>query len=308
MNTRLRWAQVPDRMRAQFTAWAGAEVVSEISQPGGFSPGVASRLRLQDGRRVFVKAVSGQRNAMALDLHRREAQVLGYLPASAPTPRLLRCFDDGEWVVLVIEDVDGVPPRFPWRADELDRVMGALEQMAAALTPAPPVAVAIQDALGGAFTGWRSFAEAGGVAPELGEWASAHLDELVELESNWAEAARGNTLLHVDLRDDNLLLDAQGRVVVVDWPHAAMGAAWVDALGLLPSVAMGATVDPQEVWARFGPAQAAEPQAVDAVLAALTGYFLFGSLQPAPRNMPTVRAFQRAQGDAALAWLRRRLG
>ncbi|MFI7404394.1 aminoglycoside phosphotransferase family protein, partial [Streptomyces sp. NPDC049541] len=42
-------------------------------------------------------------------------------------------------------------------------------------------------------------------------------------------------------------------------------------------------------------------------LAALAGYFVAHALQPPPPGLPTLRAFQRAQGDTALAWLRRRL-
>jgi len=49
-------------------------------------------------------------------------------------------------------------------------------------------------------------------------------------------------------------------------------------------------------------------EAVDRVLAALLGYFTYQGLQPDPRGLPTVRAFQRWQGDALIAWLRGKLG
>ncbi|MEV1203446.1 hypothetical protein, partial [Microbispora rosea] len=45
-----------------------------------------------------------------------------------------------------------------------------------------------------------------------------------------------------------------------------------------------------------------------AVLAAVTGFFLQRGSLPAPPGLPTLRAFQLAQGRAALAWLRRRTG
>jgi hypothetical protein len=48
--------------------------------------------------------------------------------------------------------------------------------------------------------------------------------------------------------------------------------------------------------------------AVTAVLAAIAGFFVSVSLEPAPPGLPTLRGFQLAQGRAALAWLRRRLG
>ncbi|MFH6690354.1 MULTISPECIES: hypothetical protein [Cellulosimicrobium] len=43
-------------------------------------------------------------------------------------------------------------------------------------------------------------------------------------------------------------------------------------------------------------------------LAALTGYFLKSSLDPAPPGIPHLRAFQRAQAEVGVAWLRHRLG
>lgn len=48
--------------------------------------------------------------------------------------------------------------------------------------------------------------------------------------------------------------------------------------------------------------------AVTAVIAGITGYFVVSSMQPAPVGVPHLRAYQRAQGEAALAWLRSRLG
>ncbi|MGC5002962.1 hypothetical protein [Streptomyces sp. DT203] len=47
---------------------------------------------------------------------------------------------------------------------------------------------------------------------------------------------------------------------------------------------------------------------MNAVLAALAGYFVAHSLMPDPPGLPTVRAFRAAQGAAALEWLRARLG
>ncbi|MCD5311356.1 phosphotransferase family protein [Kineosporia babensis] len=301
------WSEIPAHVRDKVTEWLGAAVVGETSQPGGFSPGVASRLLLSDGRRVFVKAVGAVRNVDAPVLYRREIAVMEYLPLSAPTPRLLHSYDDGEWVVLVMEDVDGVPPRFPWDAAELNRVVSALERLAETLTPAPAVAPQMTETVAEYFTGWRSFAASAQLSEVPDAWAREHLPDLVALESRWPEAARGDTLLHIDLRDDNLLLTPEGAVVVVDWPHAAVGAAWCDLLLMLPSAAMGGTVDPEAVWASFGPAQNASADDVNAVLAAAAGFFLYRSTLPVPQNLPTLRDFQRSQGDAALRWLRARL-
>lgn len=73
--------------------------------------------------------------------------------------------------------------------------------------------------------------------PELDDWSQRHLEQLAELEAEAANAVEGNTLLHFDVRADNVLLSNE-QVWFFDWPHAHTGAAWVDAVGFAPSVAM----------------------------------------------------------------------
>ncbi|MFE3793719.1 phosphotransferase [Nocardia tengchongensis] len=63
---------------------------------------------------------------------------------------------------------------------------------------------------------WSRFAEQG-APPDLNRWALRNLDRLADLETGWLERSGGETLLHTDLRPDNLLIDAGGSVSVVDW-------------------------------------------------------------------------------------------
>ena len=142
---------------------------------------------------------------------------------------------------------------------------------------------------------------------ELDDWSRRHLGRLAGLESRWAAAALGNTLLHNDVRADNLLITASG-VLFVDWPHACIGAPWFDVVAFAPSVAMQGGPDPEWLLAQAPSAAGADPDAVTAVVAAVTGYFVRQSLRPAPRGLPTVRDFQAAQGRHALRWLRHRTG
>ena len=96
-------------------------------------------------------------------------------------------------------------------------------------------------------------------------------------------------------------------MLVVDWPYASSGAPWVDLVGMLPSVGLEGGGDPEEIWSAHPVSRTGHPDAVDAMLSGLTGYFVHGSLQPPPPGIPHVRAYQRAQGEVALAWLRARL-
>ena len=275
------------------------------TQPGGFSPGLAARLVLADGRRAFAKAVGAERNPDAPRFHRREVEVLAELPRDLPVPGLLGSYDDGDWVALVVEDVDGCSPAEPWRPAELARVVEAMAGLADRLTPSPVAGRSIADLDDKGFRGWRTLAADPAVAAPLGPAVCARLDELAAIEEGWTAAAEGSSLVHGDLRADNILLTPH-EVVFVDWPHAKIGAPWLDLLFLLPSAAATGT-DPEEVWAGYRTGRSADPDAVTAVLVALTGFFLYHSLLPPPPNVERVRAFQRVQGDAALRWVDARL-
>lgn len=181
----------------------------------------------------------------------------------------------------------------------------ALVRLARELTPSP-VDLPPLAADPGLFSGWRSLAADPALAARLDPWARDNVDRLAALEADWPEAAAGDTLVHGDLRADNILLAGE-RVLFVDWPHAGAGAPWIDLLGMLPSVAMQGGPAPAEVWRHSPLARGADPAAVDSLLAALAGYFLHGSLLPDPPGLPTLRRFQRLQADPALAWLRSRL-
>lgn len=280
-------------------------MVEASTQPGGFSPGLASRLLLADERRVFVKAVSESANPDAPGMHRREAKIVAALPASAPVPRLLWSFDEGGWVALCFEDVDGRHPHQPWTNADLELVVRTLRTMSAALTPSPievdeTAAMALREKV----NGWRLALER--VEERLDPWCLANLDRLAALEALAPEAVRGETLLHFDTRADNLLI-ADDRVYVVDWPSAQTGAAWFDWLAMAPSVTMQGGPEPEDFMSRFD-LSGVSKNAIDAALCSLAGYFVIHALAPPPPGIPTLRAFQAAQGVVAIRWLRERTG
>ena len=308
-GVRSPWEHLPTPVRDAIADVLGAPVTHAATQPGGFSPGVAARIRTAQGHRAFVKAVSAESNPHSPDLHRTEARNTAALPPTVPAPRLLGTYDDGTWVALVLEDVAGRQPHVPWREAELHRVLHAVGELSRTLTPSPLDAPPAATALADTFDGWQRLLEgeeAEAAVARLGPWPAAHLSRLAELAAPWPEAVSGDTLAHADLRADNILLTDDDRVVFVDWPHVLRAAPWFDLLVMLPCVRAQGGPDPDEVFTAHPLGRAADPDAVTAALAALAGYFLRRCLLPPPPGIPTVRAFQRAQGEAALAWLRRR--
>jgi aminoglycoside phosphotransferase len=294
-GVRIGWADLPGGVRDAVAGVLGDEVVSAVSQAGGFSPGTADRVVTAGGRRAFVKAVGSVLNDHSPALHRAEAAVAACLPGDVPTPRLLGVHDDGDWVALVFEDVDGRHPRTPWQDGEVAAVLEALRRLAVPVTGLPRM----QDEVAEDFAGWRHIAAE---PPDgLDPWVAGHLDLLVELAERGLAALDGDRLVHGDVRADNLLIRPDGSVTVVDWPFGCAGPAWYDTLALVLNVRLyGGHLDDDVVRA--------DPDDVTGCIAGLAGMFTDRARLPAPPGLPTVRKFQQDQADVMIPWLRRRLG
>jgi aminoglycoside phosphotransferase (APT) family kinase protein len=185
-----------------------------MTPPGGFSHGLAARLTLANGNRVFAKAVAADDGLARA--YRAEARYAGQLSPQIPAPRLRFVLDTNGWVALVFDDVEGRHPNLSDPA-ELSGVLHLIEQHATALTPNPVLdAPTIAASFGEKFNVWRHYDREGPPA-DLDSWPRRHLTALAALEERWDAATRGNTLLHLDLRPDNLLLTTTGTVVAVDW-------------------------------------------------------------------------------------------
>jgi aminoglycoside phosphotransferase (APT) family kinase protein len=308
-GVRLQWDEVPEVARRAFADWAGSPVVAVLSQPSGFSPGVAARVRLSDGRGMFVKAIGPKPNPDSPAFHRMEARIVSALPAGVPAPRLRWVYDENNWVILAFDEIDGHHPAQPWRDDELQGILDGMVSLAGVLTPSPLRAGEVRtlgEQLATRIRGWQILRDA---PPDgLDEWSRRHLDELAYLEARAPAAAIGDTLLHFDVRADNILIGPDGRVWFVDWPHACVGAAWFDAVAFAPSVTMQGGPPPEEALARYNGTRAADPDNVTACIATVAGFFTRTTLEPPPPGLPTVRAFQAAQAIVAREWLTRRTG
>ncbi|HKC18958.1 MAG TPA: phosphotransferase [Candidatus Dormibacteraeota bacterium] len=266
---------------------------------------MAARLLLEDGRRIFIKAVSENANPDTPKIHRREARILAALPPGAPAPRLLWTFDDRGWVALCLEDIDGRHPGEPWTEHDLDLVITAVEKMSRDLTPSPiETKQTVPEFFERTVNGWQVALARG--EERLDPWAIRNLARLAQLESRAPEMTAGDALVHCDLRADNLLIAGE-RIYVLDWPWVRVGAAWVDLVGMAPSVAMQGGPSCEAFLARID-LRGISPKAIDAAVCSLAGYFVVRALDPPPPGIPTLRAFQAAQGREAVTWLRERTG
>jgi hypothetical protein len=304
-RSRPHWAELPAPVRRDIERLVGGRVVRAQSCIGGFSGGFASRLTLDGGHRVFVKAMDAQAFPQEAVTYRAEALVAAALPAQVPAPRLLATLDTRDWTVLAFADIDGVAPGQPWRRAELDRVLAAVVALARAVTPAPVALPRDHPRLGG----WAALAGDGDRLARLAGWsgwAAANAARLAGLERDELALARGDSLVHFDLYPHNILL-AGGRVMFIDWPHARLGASVIDLLSVGCSAAADG-IDPEPLLhGRYAAVGADEPT-VTGILAALAGFMVAGGLPPAPAGLEAIAAAKLRLGRGALGWLRRRLG
>ncbi len=296
---RLEWAHLPPGVRAQIEERCGSPVVEAASQRGGFTPGFASVLTCADGSRHFVKAASNAAQRPFAESYREEARKLRALPDTVPAPRLLWTIDT-DWLVLGIEYVDARAPRRPWRADELDRCLDALETVAEVLTPAPEGL----DLTPGTeeFAAWPAYWDT-----VRSRQALPHADEAADLATGFAGVIGGDTLVHVDVRDDNTLLTADGRALFCDWNWPIAGARWLDSLFMLIGP-RGDGLDVEAVIATRLLLHDVPAEHIDRMLALITGYFLVSAAEPVPPTSPHIRDAQRWQGEVVWDWLSERRG
>ena len=117
----------------------------------------------------------------------------------------------------------GRHPAQPWCTDELERVVAAMEDLCATLTPSPlpnSIVGTASDMFAIEICGWRQMLDdRQSFFHRLDEWSRRHLETLATIEETAADALIGNTLLHMDIRADNILLTPE-RVWFLDWPHA----------------------------------------------------------------------------------------
>lgn len=299
---------------ADVTAWVervlGSPVVEVLPQQGGFSPGPAVRLRCADGARAFLKAVGDDVNADTPDLFRHEAAVLSALPPVPYRAGLLAAFDDGHWVALLLDDVEG---RHPDLDDERDlaAVREAVISQSAELTP-DPLGLRVPDLAEGAARWARRTARALERDPShFPAWFVAESEALLARLGSLPDRLPPESWIHLDVRDDNVLVRPDGSAVLVDWGMSRSGPSWTDQvlLGLHHVDAPRFDEDLAEVRAWGTSAargDALQDDITDLVLALGSSLAALRD-RPVP-GLPAIDEFRRRESARILEGARRRLG
>jgi len=300
------WDEMPLPLREALASRLGAIAGVQV-QTGGFTPGLAVRLRLANGERIFAKGIPVD-HALA-DKYRAEAETVQMLPPSAPAPPLRWHAEMAGWIVLAFEDIDGRHADLSPGSPDIDPAVTTVAGLAAVLTPcpvsdAPPAAIELASLV----HGWRELTADGGRGQD--DWPTRHLDQLAAAETRWLAGADGKTLVHGDISASNLLISADRSVFLVDWAQPACGASWLDVADLVPHLILAGhtPAGAEQTVADVAAWQQAEPDIITSYAVAFAGYWTRMSRKPAPPGVPHLRAHQARAANAAITWVAYRTG
>jgi hypothetical protein len=272
-------------------ALGGVPLRRQPIRGGGYGSNTSRwRVELDDGRSTFVKlALDDDATEWLRDEHRV------YSSLDAPfMPQLLGWYDDNV-TLLAIEDLSTAywPP--PWQPGQVDQVLAALGDVAAAV---PPAGLPALEQLRERLNGWELVASDPEPLLSSGlvgrDWLERALPQLREAAA--ACDLSGDALLHLDVRSDNLCF-REGRIFLVDWNLACVGNPLLDLVAWLPSLRLEGGPKPWEL--------VPETRGLATLIA---GYFASRAGLPTPATAPRVRPFQRRQAEVALPWAARELG
>jgi hypothetical protein len=251
---------------------------------------------LLDGRAAFVKIAALDYTAEWLRDEHRVYEALDGLPF---LPRALGWDDDGVAPALALEDLSGEAWPPPWDTVRTDAVLATLDAVHATTPPAgvPP---AFESQFGR--DGWPDVMADPQPFLALGICSSAWLEEHLPTLADASASAEigGDSLLHFDVRSDNLCL-RDDRAVFVDWNAACVGNPVLDTAAWLPSLHAEGGPAPHEIL----PDETPGPPQLASLLA---GYFSARAGLSPIAQAPHARPLQLAQSRTSLPWAARLLG
>jgi hypothetical protein len=287
---------LPDRV---FRACGQRPVSLEPVVGGGYSLALRLRATFDDGSTAFVKVATSERTAGFLREEKHVYTFLGRQPFLAAYHGFDEPESAEEFPLLVLEDLGEGFSAPPWTHKQIDAVLVALAQIRQA--PVPPDLPALETHRE-SLTCWQSVADSPAPFLSLGlcdaSWLTNSLPSLLAAEKELDLA--GESLLHMDVRSDNIAFRPDGGAAVfVDWNWACVGNPQMDLAAWLPSLASEGGPLPEALLPDGG----GGPWA-----AGLAGYFAASAGLPPPEGAPRVREVQRTQLEAALPWAIRALG
>lgn len=259
----------------------------------GYSPAKRLVVSFEDGASIFAKVGMTPSTAGWLRKERRIYETL----SGSFMPNYVGWINDLANPILLLEDLSRAywPPSEPasWTREQVDLVLSALDRLwGSSLRDAPRLTD-----FGHLLDGWQQVAADPEPFLSLGiasaGWLNVALPTLLAIDGH--EVAQGDSLLHLDIRSDNICIDGY-RAILVDWNNVCRGSKRFDLGAWLPSLAAEGGPLPEMLL----------PDSGD-IAGLISGYFGANAGRPFIPNAPRVRAIQLVQLKEALPWAVRAL-
>lgn len=135
--------------------------------------------------------------------------------------------------------------------------------------------------------GWKLLADR---LDQVDPWWARHHDALAAHAERAAALINGETLLHWDIRADNMIF-GDGRDVLIDWGQVRRGADWIDHALLAMDCAMsGASISAATCFARQPDLADRDPSDLIVLMASAAMTLAARSTEEAPPGLPTIVA------------------
>ena len=312
------WSDVPEGLRNKVQTLIGAPIAAAEIVRGGFGPSATFVLRTSDDRRFFCKgAHPGQTEEGRAALLLERANYENFPELAAFAPRYRGSADEGDWRLLVLENIERTKDVPPWDEESFEEAVELLARFHAE-TPdrASSVLTRAEDASGfNLFRpefGWDSLSRDSNARDrflslfdeDAACWFDTNLERLVGLENSARSLNDGPcSWIHLDVRSDNLIF-GDDDVRLVDWSFLAIGPTLIDVAFFLPSIAGEGGPSPAEGLRAYEQTARLrfEREHIAIAAATVSGFFAARAGEPDLPLLPRLRWVQRLQLFPALDW------
>lgn len=310
------WSAVPRAIKDEVANLLGSPVARAERVYGGYTPSATFRMRLEDGRRAFMKGTYPlERDSHVLWKLVEEEHIYQELsPYLRPwAPRYYGGAKAEGWHVVVLEDL-GPQTMPPWSGR---KTVACARSYAAfhANTFGKPLPrwlsrIEHQDfapfwdrlAASGELRGTASLARRR--ADEAEEWLDVALPVLRERSALLLKLRPPFAIMHFDTRSDNIRL--QGKLLrLFDWNFACVGPNEMDVVAFAQTITAEGGPEPERFVAEYDLLLPLRTTALEASIAGVAGYFADRAWRPPSIGLPRLRPWQRRQLKVMLAWAAR---
>jgi hypothetical protein len=308
------WRDLPPALRERINHLLGARVIAAgYADDSGILPGARFQVQTTKGN-TLIKAL-GTEQPGPLNFLRQEIALSPLLPDAVPHPELLWSIDEelpnlGTWVAAGYSmRADVRPIDLSWPEDDVATLVRVVRSIGEVEAPDDPMFLPEEKVF--STNSWELLADKrpAGLANHS-PWLAGRLEGLAEIASHAPDAIAGKSLNHGTLRVQNVLLPAApgGKALIADWIRGSAGAPYLDLVSMLLHVRTNDGPPPEATLRRYGLPPGTEPDAVTCWIAVLAGHYVQASMEPPPTDMPELRSYQHRLAQAAVSWLKTRLG